>query len=169
MSRLPWAWQATCASPKSVYFFLRSVAGPSSFLNFPNYSSPEDSASFFADFLRSRFIFFQPKTLRSRAKGYLSKVHRVKCLFQLSLLPAEFFATAISPDKAAYAMPNYLPRSDIDFRSWFQSFLAFAFLLLFPLIGRESFSTLCFLPAYLSPPASQSFLNASFYRVYSSF
>ena len=55
-------WQVTCSylSPKSttksVYFLLRSVAGSSfSSPNFPNCSSPSDSASVFADQLRSHF------------------------------------------------------------------------------------------------------------------
>ena len=62
------AWQATCSSlspksnPKSVYFFLRSIASSSSSSpNFPNCSSPRESASVFADYLRSHFFVSQPE------------------------------------------------------------------------------------------------------------
>ena len=56
------AWQAICSSfspesnPKSVYSLLRFVAGSSSFSNFPNCSSPKESVSVFADYLRSHFL-----------------------------------------------------------------------------------------------------------------
>ena len=59
------AWQTTCSSlspkcnPKSVHFLLRSIAGPSSSSssssNFPNRSSPRESASVYAAYLRSHF------------------------------------------------------------------------------------------------------------------
>ena len=53
---------------KSVYSLLRSVAGfsclSSSSPNFPNRSSPRESASVFADYLRSRFSVSQPKAMR---------------------------------------------------------------------------------------------------------
>ena len=64
------AWQATCSShslkanPKPVYYYLRSVAGSSSTSsspNFPNSSSPKESASVFADHLRPHFSVSQPK------------------------------------------------------------------------------------------------------------
>ena len=83
------AWQTTCSSlspksnPKTVYSLLRSIAGsPSSFSfspNFPNCSSPRESASVYAAYLRSHFSVSQPKTLRSRARGYLSELHRARC------------------------------------------------------------------------------------------
>ena len=67
------AWQATCSSlspkssPKSVYYLLCSVSGSffssSSSPNFPNCSSPRESALVFADYLRSHFSVFQPKAL----------------------------------------------------------------------------------------------------------
>ena len=57
------AWQTTCSSlssksnPKSVHSLLRSIAGsPSSSFsssNFPNCSSPRESASFYVAYLRS--------------------------------------------------------------------------------------------------------------------
>ena len=74
------AWQTTCSSlsprsnPKSVHFLLHSIAGSpslsSSSLNFPNCSSPSESASVYAAYLRSHFSVSQPKALRSRARGY---------------------------------------------------------------------------------------------------
>ena len=83
------AWQTTCSSlspkfnPKSVHSLLRSIAGsPSSFSsspNFPNCSSPRESASVYAAYLRSHFSVSHPKALRSRARGYLSELHRATC------------------------------------------------------------------------------------------
>ena len=80
------AWQTTCCSlspkshPKSVHSLLRSIAGSSSSSssspNFPNCSSPTESASVYAAYLRSHFYISQPKTLRSRARGYLSELSR---------------------------------------------------------------------------------------------
>ena len=63
-----------------MYSFLCSVAGfSSSFSKFFNCSSSRQSASVFADYLRSHFTVSQPKALRSRAKGYLFELHRVTC------------------------------------------------------------------------------------------
>ena len=80
------AWQTTCSSllpksnPKSVYSLLRSVAGfPSSSSSFPNCSSPRESASVYAAFLRTHFSVSQPKALRSRGIGYLSELCLVMC------------------------------------------------------------------------------------------
>ena len=129
-------WQTTCSSlspwsnPKSVHSLLRSIAGSSSSSsssssNFPNCSSPRESASVYAAYLRSH----QPKTLRSRAKGYLSELRRATCpmeshwFFCSPFSLAEFLAaasnlsssTAIGPDKVAYPMLKHLPRSGMDF------------------------------------------------------
>ena len=41
--------------------------------NFSNCSSPRESASVFADYLKSHFSVFHSKALRSRARGYFSK------------------------------------------------------------------------------------------------
>ena len=133
------AWQATYSSlsaksnHKSVYSLLRSVAGfscLSSFSpNFPNRSSPRESASVFADYRRSRFSVSQPKAMRNRAKGYLSELRRATCTkkFYLSfrspfsltefLAAASklFLSTATGPDKAAYPMLKHLPRLGMDF------------------------------------------------------
>ena len=61
-------WQTTCSSllprsnPKSVHSFLRSIAdspsSSSSSPNFPNCSSPRESASAYAAYLRSHFSHF---------------------------------------------------------------------------------------------------------------
>ena len=66
-------WQTTCSSlspksnPKSVHSLLCSVAGSfsssSSSSNFPNCSSPRESASVYVAYLRSFFFVSQPKAL----------------------------------------------------------------------------------------------------------
>ena len=129
-------WQTTCSSlspksnPKSVLSFLRSIAGsPSSSSFSPNCSSPRESASVYAAYLRSHFSVSQPKVLRSRARGYLSELRRVTCSeespssFCSPFSLAEFLAaasnlsssTATGPDKVAYPMLNHLPCSGMDF------------------------------------------------------
>ena len=129
------AWQTTCSSlsprsnPKSVHSLLRSIAGsPSSSPNFPNCSSPRESASVYAAYLRSHFSVSQPKALCSRARGYLTKLRRATCsvkshsFFSSPFSPAEFLAaasnlsssTATGPDKVAYPMLKHLPRSGMD-------------------------------------------------------
>ena len=133
------AWQTTCSSlsprfnPKSVHSLLRSIAGSSSSSssspNFPNCSSPRESASVYAAYLISHFSVFQPKVLRSRARGYLTELRRATCpvechsSFCSPFSPAEFLAaasnlsssTATGPDKVAYPMLKHLPRSGMDF------------------------------------------------------
>ena len=123
----------TCSflSLKSVHYLLRSIAGSSSSSssspNFPNCSSPRESASVYAAYLRSHFFVSQPKTLRSRARGYLSELRRATCPEESHLpfcspfTPAEFHAaasnlsTATGPDKVAYPMLKHLPHSGMDF------------------------------------------------------
>ena len=80
------AWQTTCSflspksNPKSVHSFLCSIAGsPSSSPNFSNCSSPKESASVYAAYLRSHYSVSQPKAMRSRARGYLSELRRATC------------------------------------------------------------------------------------------
>ena len=133
------AWQTTCSSlsprsnPKSVHSLFRSIAGSSSSSssspNFPNCSSPRESASVYAAYLRSHFSVSQPKALRSRARGYLSELRRATCpveshsSFALLSLSLNFYAaatnlsssTATGPDKVAYPMLKHLPRSGMDF------------------------------------------------------
>ena len=75
------SWQAICSSlspesnPISVYSTLCSVVGSSSSFT----SSPRESASVFAAYLRSHFSVSQPKALRSRARSYLSDLRRAMC------------------------------------------------------------------------------------------
>ena len=67
-------WQTTCSSlspksnPKTVYSLLRYIAGfpssSSSSPDFPSYSSPRESASVYAAYLRSHFSVSQPKTFQ---------------------------------------------------------------------------------------------------------
>ena len=130
------AWQTTCTSlspksnPKSVHSLLRSIAGsPSSSPNFPNCSSPRESALTYAAYLRSHFSVSQPKTLRSRARGYLTELRRATCSveshssFCSPFSPVEFLAaasnlsssTATGPDKVVYPMLKHLPHSGMDF------------------------------------------------------
>ena len=132
------AWQTICSSlspksnPKSVHSLLRSIAGSSSSSssspNFPNCSSPRESALVYAAYLRSHFSVSHPKALRSRARDYLSELRRATCLmkshssFCSPFTLAEFLAaasnlsssTATGPDKVAYPMLKHLPRSDMD-------------------------------------------------------
>ena len=171
------AWQTTCSSlspksnPKSVHSLLRSIAGSSSSPNFPNCSSPRESASVFVAYLRSHFSISQPKALRSRARGYLSELRRATCpeeshsSFCFPFTLAEFFAaasnlssTATGPDKVAYPMLKHLPRSGMDFLLHIFNLLVFAFLSFHledifhyshPQDGKASRLS-CFLPAYLS-------------------
>ena len=104
------AWQTTCSflsprsNPKSVHSLLRSIAGSpsssSSSPNFPNCSSPRESASVYAAYLRSHFSVSQPNALRSRARGYLTELRQATCpveshsSFCSPFSPAEFLAAA---------------------------------------------------------------------------
>ena len=186
------AWQMTCTSLsprsnlKSVHSLLRSIAGSpsssSSFPNFPNCSSPRESASAYVAYLRSHFSVSQPKALRSRARGYLTELRRTTCSveshssFCSPFSPAEFLAaasnlfssTATGPDKVAYPMLKHLPHSGMDFLlhifnlSWSSHS--------FPSIWKTS----SIIPIHkmgkpLDTPAYQSCLNASNYPVFSSF
>ena len=97
--------------------------------NFPNCSSPRESALVCAAYLRSHFSFSQPKALRSRARGYLSELRRAtspeecQSFFCSPFSPDKFLAavsnlfssTATGPDKVAYPMLKHLPRSGMDF------------------------------------------------------
>ena len=88
------AWQTTCSSlspksnPKSVHSLLRSIAGSSSSSssspNFPNCSSPRESVSVYAAYLRSHFSISQPKALRSRARGYFLSSAKPRALWSLT-------------------------------------------------------------------------------------
>ena len=101
------AWQTTCSSlspksnPKSVHSLLRYIAGcpssSSSSPNFPNCSSPRESASVYTAYLRSHFSVFHPKALRNRARGYLSELRRATC-------PVESHSSFCSPFSPAEFM-----------------------------------------------------------------
>ena len=174
------AWQTTCSSfsPKSnsktVCSLLHSIAGSpsssSSSPNFPNCSSPRESASVYTAYLRSHFSVSQPKTLRSKARVYLSKLRRAKypkeyhSSFCSPFSPAELLAAAsnlsssIATGPVAYPMLKHLPCSGMDFLLHIQSFLDFTFLSFHledifyyshPQDGKASRLS-CFLLTYLS-------------------
>ena len=173
-------------------FISGSPSSSSSSPNFPNCSSPRELASFYAAYLRSHFSVSQPKTLRSRARGYLSELHRATSpveshsSFCSPFSATEFLtaasnlssSTATGPDKVVYLMLKHLPCSGMDFllhifnlscsSHSFSSIWKISSII--PSTRWESLSTLLLLFGLsLSPPAYQSFLNASFYQIYSSF
>ena len=131
------AWHNTCSSlspktnPRSVYSLLRSIAGSSAISiepSFPNCSSPEQSASVYASYLKSHFSVSQPKALRSRAKGYLYDLRHSHCppdihtSFCSPFSVSEFHtavaslssSTATGPDKVAYPMLKHLPQTGVS-------------------------------------------------------
>ena len=133
------AWQTTCSSvslnskPKTVYSLLRSIVGSpcssSSSPNFPNCSSPWESALVYAAYLRSHFSVSQPKALCSRARGYPPELRRATCReeshssFCFPFSPTGLLAaasnvsssTATGTDKVSYPVLKHLPRSGMDF------------------------------------------------------
>ena len=195
------AWQTTCSSlspksnPKSVHSFLRSTAGSpsssSSSPNFPNCSSPRESASVYAAYLRSHFSVSQPEALRSRARGHFSELRRaMPCGVSLFLL-LSFLSRGIScsclqsyPIHCHWPRQSCLSHAKAPSSLWhgftslhLQAFLVFTFLSFHrknifhyshPQDGKASRLS-CFLPASLSPPAYQSCLTTSFYPVFSFF
>ena len=192
------AWQTTCSSlspksnPKSVHSLLRSIADSSSSSsfspNFPSCSSPRESASVYAAYLRSHFSISQSKALRSSARGYLTELRRATCpeeshsSFCSPFTLAEFLAaasnlsssTATGPDKVAYPMLKHLPRSGMDFL--LHIFNLFWSLHSFPSIWKTSsiipinkMGKPLDSPASFRPISLTSCLNASFYPVYFSF
>ena len=137
-------------------------------------------------YLISHFVVAQQKDLCSKGRGYLSELYQVTCLeeFHSSFCSPFSFAellaaasnlslsTATGPDKVAYPMLKHLPRSGMDFLlhifnlSWsshsFPSIWKSSSIILIHKMGKSlDFS------ASFSPFASQSFLNRSFYLVYS--
>ena len=58
---------------------LSFTGSSSSSPNFPKCSSPRESASVYAAYLRSHFSVSQPMALRSRARGYLSDLRGATC------------------------------------------------------------------------------------------
>ena len=196
------AWQTTCSSlsprsnPKSVHSLFCSIDGsPSSSSSSPNFlkcSSPRESTSVYAAYLRSHFSVSQPKALRSRARGYLTELRRATCpveshsSFCSPLSPAEFLAAASNlsssiatgPDKFAYPMLKHLPRSGMDLLlyifnlSWsshsFPSIWKTSSIIPIHKMGKPLDSPAFFRPISLTS-CLNSCLNASFYPVYSSF
>ena len=188
------ARQTTCTSlspkpnPKSVYYFFRFIAGSpsssSSSPNFPNCSSPKESALVYAAYLRSHFFVSQPKALRSRARSYLTELRRATCSvkshssFCSPFSPAEFLAaasnlsssTATGPDKVAYPMLKHLPRSGMDFLlhifnlSWslhsFPSIWKTSFIIPIHKMGKPLDS-----PASFRPISLTSFVSRLFERI----
>ena len=136
-----------------------------------------ESAPVFADYLRSHFSVSQPKVLRSRTRGYLSKPCRATCSkdshssFCSPFSLAEFFAaasnlsssTATGSDKVAYPMLKHLPRSGMDFLLPIIPGLCIPFLPfgrhlpIFPSTRWESPLILLPFGLSLSPPAYQNF------------
>ena len=185
------AWQTTCSSlsprsnPKSIHSLLRSIAGSpsssSSSPNFPNCSSPRESASVYAAYLRSHFSVSQPKVLRSRARGYLTELRRATCSvgshlsFCSPFSPAEFHAaasnltssTATGPDKVAYSMLKHLPRYGMDLLlyifnlSWsshsFPSICKISSIILIHKMGKPLDSPASFRPISLTSCVSKLF------------
>ena len=89
------AWQTTCSSlslnpnPKSVHSLLRSIAGSSSSPNFPYCSSPRESSSVYAAYLRSHFSISQPEaTFSSSAEP--RALWSLTCPFALLSLSLNF-------------------------------------------------------------------------------
>ena len=195
------AWQTTCSSlspksnPKSVHSLLCSTTGSpsssSSSPNFPNCSSPRESASVYAAYLRPYFSVSQSKALRSRARDYLSELCRASCQkeshssFCSPFSPAEFLGLQPLLFHCHWPRQSCLSHAKASSSPWhgfstshLQIFLGVCIpflpsgrhLLLFPYTRWESLSTLLLSSGLsLSPPAYQSFLNASFYLVYYSF
>ena len=107
-----------------------------------NSSTPRESASVLANYLRCHFSVSQPKTLHSRTRGYLSKLHKAMCpeeyhlSFCSSFSPAKFLAasTNLSSSTASFISVAY-PMLKHLYSLWhgsspthFQFFQVFAFL-----------------------------------------
>ena len=175
------------SSALSLVFSSTTSSSPNS----SNCSSLWQSVWVYADHLRPHFSVSLPKALRSKARGCVSNLSQATCpedshsSFCFPFSSTEFLMattnfssfTVTGPDKVAYLMLKHLPRSGMDF---FPSFLIFPglfvhllpserHLLIFSFIKWESLSTILVHSCLsLSSPASQRFLNVSFYRVHSS-
>ena len=89
------AWQTTCTSlspksnPKSVHSLLRFITGSpsscSSSPNFPNCSSPRESASVYAAYLRSHFSVSQPKPCAAEPEATSLSSAELRALWSLTL------------------------------------------------------------------------------------
>ena len=111
------AWQTTCTSlspksnPKSVHSLLRSIAGSpsssSSSPNFPNCSSPRESASVYAAYLRSHFSVSPKATSLSSAepRARRSLTHP----FAFLSLPLNFLRLPPTSPRSLPLAPTKLP------------------------------------------------------------
>ena len=192
------AWQTTCSSlspksnSKSVHSLLRSIAGSSSSSfsspNFPNCFFPKKSASVYAAYLRSHISVSQPKALRSRAETTSLSSAKARALWRLTRsfalpslslnflrLPSTFLVHCHWPRQSclSHAKASSSLWHGFSF-SHLQSLLVFAFLSfhledIFHYSHTQDGKASRLSCLSLSPPAYQSFLNASFYPVYSSF
>ena len=95
---------------------------------FPYCFSPSHRTLVFANYLRFHFSVSQPKALRSRARSYLSELHRASCLKEShssscsSLISTKFqtaaanllSSTVTGPDTVAYQMLKHLICSDMN-------------------------------------------------------
>ena len=93
------------------------------FLFYSNCSSPSESASVYAIYLRSQLFRFSAKGHASRVRGYLSEIRRATCSeeshssFSSPFSPAEFLAaasnlsssTATGPHEVAYCSDISVP------------------------------------------------------------
>ena len=96
-----------------LYCILRSIAScasSSSAYNFPNCFSPWESASVYANYLRSHYSVSQPKAFPKKFRGYLSEFQQASCLkesyssFCSLLVSSKFLAfsfIATGPDRFA--------------------------------------------------------------------
>ena len=131
--------------------------------------------------MRSYFSVSQSKALRSRARGYPSKLHPATCpeeshsSFCSPFSPAEFLAAASSlfsstttgPDKVAYPVLKHLPRSDMDFLlhifnfsltlHFFPSIWKTSSIIAIHKIGKPLDSPASFRPIFLTPCVSKLF------------
>ena len=139
--------------------------------------------------MRFHFSVTHSKALRIRARGYVSELRQAPCpeephsSFRSHFSLTELLAAATNlssftttgPDKVAYLMLKHLPRSGTNFL--LNTLKLFWYLHSFPSIRKTSsiipiynmtkpFGSLLPSGLSLSPPASQSFLNVSFYRFY---
>ena len=83
--------------------FVGSRSSSSSSPNFPNCSSPRESASVYAAYLQSHFSVSQPKALHSRASGYLSELLQATCSEESHLS----FCSPFSPLNFMRLLPTF--------------------------------------------------------------
>ena len=77
--RLAFLFHPNLTLNRCTLFFALLLARLPPLLTFPKCSSPRESASVYAAYLRFHFLVSQPKTLRSRARGYLTELRRATC------------------------------------------------------------------------------------------